>query len=198
MQGATVTYTASASDAGSGVSMSSFLPASGSTFAPGTTTVSASATDAADNTTTGSFTVTVGTALENWKLTNLGDANAPDLGDPDGDGLTTLVGYALMLSPSTPSTMPLVDFVGQGTEMKMRIFVYRDTTHREVTIEVQATDSLTGTWATLATSTLGAPFSGPGYVGGDNAIPVVKTVEIRDTATAGSSPTRYLRVRVTR
>ena len=57
--GATVTYTASASDAGSGVATSSFLPASGSTFPIGMTTVNASATDIAGNTASGSFTVTV-------------------------------------------------------------------------------------------------------------------------------------------
>ena len=57
--GAVVNYSASASDAGSGVATSSFLPASGSTFAVTTTTVNASATDMAGNTATGSFTVTV-------------------------------------------------------------------------------------------------------------------------------------------
>ena len=58
--GATVPYTASASDTGgSGVAAMSFLPASGSTFPIGTTTVGASATDNAGNTATGTFTLTV-------------------------------------------------------------------------------------------------------------------------------------------
>ena len=57
--GATVTYSASATDGGSGVATSSFLPASGSVFPIGTTTVNASATDNAGNMSTGSFTVTV-------------------------------------------------------------------------------------------------------------------------------------------
>ena len=57
--GAVVTYTANATDAGSGLATSSFLPASGSTFAIGTTPVNASATDMAGNTATGSFNVTV-------------------------------------------------------------------------------------------------------------------------------------------
>lgn len=61
--GAVVTYTASASDAGSGVASSSFLPASGSTFPFGTTTVNASATDNAGNMAMGSFTVTVADTL---------------------------------------------------------------------------------------------------------------------------------------
>ena len=58
--GAVVNYSASASDVGgSGVATSNFTPASGSTFALGTTTVNASATDNAGNTATGTFTVTV-------------------------------------------------------------------------------------------------------------------------------------------
>ena len=57
--GAIVTYTASAADAGSGVDSSSFTPASGSTFALGTTSVAAFAEDNLGNTSTGSFSVTV-------------------------------------------------------------------------------------------------------------------------------------------
>jgi hypothetical protein len=58
--GATVNYTASANDGGSGVAISSFLPASGSTFPLGLTTVNATAVDHAGNMATGSFTITVG------------------------------------------------------------------------------------------------------------------------------------------
>ncbi|MDP9469306.1 MAG: HYR domain-containing protein [Chloroflexota bacterium] len=60
VNGAVVTYTApSATDAVSGTITASCLPASGSTFAIGTTTVTCSATDGAGNTGTTSFTVTV-------------------------------------------------------------------------------------------------------------------------------------------
>lgn len=57
--GAVVTFTASATDNVDGALAVTLAPASGSTFALGTTTVNASATDAAGNTATGSFTVTV-------------------------------------------------------------------------------------------------------------------------------------------
>jgi uncharacterized repeat protein (TIGR03803 family) len=58
--GAVVTYSASAVDTGgSGISASSFVPASGSTFPIGVTTVNASATDVAGNAASGSFTITV-------------------------------------------------------------------------------------------------------------------------------------------
>jgi hypothetical protein len=59
ISGAVVTYSASASDLVDGPVSVSCSPASGSTFAPGTTTVNCFATDAASNTANGSFTVTV-------------------------------------------------------------------------------------------------------------------------------------------
>ena len=80
----------------------------------------------------------------------------------------------------------------------MQIFIQRDPTHNDVTLEVQTADSVTGTWNTVATSTLGAPFTGPGYVGGDSATPGTKTVEVRDTADMNTAPQRFMRVKVTR
>jgi hypothetical protein len=57
--GAVVSYSASATDIVDGSVAVSCSPASGSTFAPGTTTINCSATDAAGNTATGSFTISV-------------------------------------------------------------------------------------------------------------------------------------------
>lgn len=57
--GATVTYTTSADDLVSGSVATTCTPASGTTFALGTTTVSCSATDGAGNTGNGTFKVTV-------------------------------------------------------------------------------------------------------------------------------------------
>ena len=57
--GAVVTFSASATDIVDGSVTVNCSPASGSTFAPGTTTVSCSATDAAGNIANGSFTVSV-------------------------------------------------------------------------------------------------------------------------------------------
>jgi hypothetical protein len=57
--GAAVNYTATATDPVDGTLIPTCSPASGSTFAIGTTTVTCSATDRAQNTASGSFTVTV-------------------------------------------------------------------------------------------------------------------------------------------
>jgi hypothetical protein len=64
--GATVTYSASASDLVDGPVAVNCSPASGSTFAPGTTTVNCSATDNAGNKASGSFTVTVKFSLRGF------------------------------------------------------------------------------------------------------------------------------------
>ena len=41
--------------------------------------------------------------IQQWKLTQLGDASAPDLGDTDFDGLSNLAEYALNFFPTTAS-----------------------------------------------------------------------------------------------
>jgi hypothetical protein len=65
-------------------------------------------------------------------------------------------------------------------------------------LSVEATDSLTGPWTTLASSVGGAPFSGPGYVSGDAATLGIKLVEIKDTASQPNATRRFLRIRIAR
>ena len=139
------------------------------------------------------------TVFQDWKLTHLGDANAPDLGNPDGDGLATLAEYGIATLPQTPDAAPhpASRFTYPEGE-RLRLFLQRDSSHNEVTVAVESADSLAGPWAPLATSTLGAPFAGPGYVSGDDAAPGVKTVEIRDTVNITDAPGRFMRVRVVR
>jgi hypothetical protein len=59
-----------------------------------------------------------------------------------------------------------------------------------------STSLQSASWSTLATSMLGAPFTGPGYAGGDSATPDIKNVEIRDTADIPALPKRFIRIRV--
>jgi hypothetical protein len=79
---------------------------------------------------------------------------------------------------------------------RLRLFVPRDPARNDITLEVQTTGNVAGPWTTIATSMLGAPFTGPGYFGGDSATPGVKSVEIRDTVNVTDAPQRFLRVRV--
>jgi len=76
--GAAVTFAPTATDDVDGSVAVTCVPASGSTFALGTTTVNCSATDAAGNTATGSFTVTVKLTLylHNKPTPPTGDTNS--------------------------------------------------------------------------------------------------------------------------
>ena len=138
-------------------------------------------------------------ALKEWKFTNLQSTTADNSGDPDSDGIVTLLEYALVLLPNESDVQGLpqaTEFIYPEGE-RLRTIVTRDPTHNDVTIEVQFADTLTGPWTTVATSNLGAPFTGPGYVAGDGATPGIKTVEIRDTKNSNEVATRFMRVMVT-
>jgi hypothetical protein len=80
---------------------------------------------------------------------------------------------------------------------RLRMFVPRDPAHSDVTLEMQAAGEVAGPWATVATSTLGKKFSGPGYVGGDSDTPGLKTVEVRDVVNVSDAGRRFMRMRVT-
>ena len=175
--------------------------ASGPALPEGTYTVTLSYQDALGNPSASSAPATnvrIMTPLRLWKLINLGNADAPDLGDPDFDGLLTLAEYGLNLPPQTPNGAPFAATRFTYAEgERLRVFIQRDPAHNDVTVEVQASDSPAGTWDTVAASTLGSPFTGPGYVGGDSATPGIKTVEVRDTVNMNAATRRFVRVKVT-
>jgi hypothetical protein len=122
---------------------------------------------------------------------------ASDLGDTDFDGLVHLAEYALNLSPTTPNPPPPAEHHAYADGERLRMFFTRDPARNDVTIEVQAADSAAGPWASVATSTLGSVTTGPGYIGGDDAAPGLKTVEVRDIVNLTDAAQRFLRVRVT-
>lgn len=132
-------------------------------------------------------------------MMSLGDPFAAELGDADHDGLVTLGEYGLLRSPILPegaATSITRSMYPEGE--RLRLFLPRDPSRDDVTIEVQATGNLAGPWITIATSMLGAPFSGPGCVSGDSSTPGVKSVEIRDTVNTPAASQRFMRVRVRR
>jgi HYR domain-containing protein len=132
--GAIVAYAASASDLVDGPVAVSCTPASGSTFAPGTTTVNCSATDAHSNTANGSFKVTV---TFNWagffqpvdnKMLNgmKAGSTAPmkwQVSDGSGGFITSLSIVAKVLSgvQQCASTTPvdnLEEYATGGTQLR--------------------------------------------------------------------------------
>lgn len=144
------------------------------------------------------FSLAVAPTFDSWRQSHLGDPNADALGDLDFDGLSTLIEYAMGTLPHVSNGSPLTGIRFNYPEgERLRIFVPRDPAKNDVTVEVLAAAAVSGPWATIATSELGAPFTGPGYVAGDSATPGLKSVEIRDTVNIADAPARFLRVKVT-
>lgn len=130
-----------------------------------------------------------------WKQGVLGSASVPDDADPDCNGLTALQEYALALpSISDPPLLPAASLFQYPDGNRLRLFLKRDPARHDVIVKVWAAADLAGPWTEVATSTLGSPFSGPGYVGGDDAAAGVKTVEIRDVVGPETAPARFMRV----
>ncbi len=133
-----------------------------------------------------------------WRLAELGSIGADPFADPDGDGLANLMEYALGRPPLTATgagtalNEGFANFPsGKAWVMNLR----RDPARNDITLEVQVSSDL-AEWTTVATSMAGAPFGGVGYVGGDDASPGIKTVELRDPSPDASS-SRFMRLRVT-
>jgi sugar lactone lactonase YvrE len=137
--------------------------------------------------------------LAAWKLVHLGDALAADDGDADNDGLSNLGEYGLLLPPEQPNASTLSpSLFDDAGGRRLRLFVPRDSARSDISIFVESAGELAGPWAILASSIMGSPFEGPGYAGGDNATPGIKSVEVRDGVTEKASDRRFMRVRVTR
>ena len=81
---------------------------------------------------------------------------------------------------------------------RLRMVFTRDPARDDVNIEVLAAGDVTGPWTVIASSPLGAPTSGAGYVAGDGPGPGLKTVEVRDVVKIDEAPQRFMRLRVTR
>ena len=133
-----------------------------------------------------------------WKQLHLGSAAADDNADPEKDGLGALAEYGLNLLPENHDVAPAVSTFDYTEGRRIRLILQRDPAHNDITIEVLATDNLvTGPWTVIATSALGAPFTGPGYFAGETGGSGIQTVEIRDTVNMSGQTKRFLKVRFT-
>ena len=133
---------------------------------------------------------------ETWKLKYFGDANAPDLESPIA-GIAPLVIYGLSGTPHPASRAPVPQRFQYPDGERLRLLLFRDPDRYDVTVTVQAADILGGPWIDLATSTLGSPYTGPGYVGGDSPVNFQHYVEIRDIVNFSERSRRFMRIKVT-
>lgn len=141
------------------------------------------------------YRITPPPLIEDWKLARLGNANAADLDDPDGDGSANLLEYGLLGDPASPDNSLIPNAFADGDRLAIQI--PRDPQRGDITVSVEVSENLVS-WSLLATSTGGAPFSGPGYDSGDDAGPGLKSVLIRDVQNLSTSSRRFLRIRVSR
>ena len=133
LNGASVTYNASATDAVDGIIIPSCTPASGSIFALGTISVSCSATDKAGNTASGSFSVTVHDTTPPNLVCPLGvtvvQGQQPNLGSPV---VSDIVDSGPKLVNNAPANYPVgvtpviwtaTDFTGNSASCTQQITV---------------------------------------------------------------------------
>ena len=172
----------------------------------GSASVTVSASDGqASASTSFSVTVTPDTPLTNWKqlyfgysLTSL--SSATDTADPDGDGFTNLMEYALGGNPIQASATPLYTF--SMSAAKLTLAFSRDTNKTDINLIAQGADEAAGPWSTMAQSTSGSAFSAvaSGASATESGSGTVRTVQIGDRYTLPDDkhPKRFLRVTVQR
>ena len=115
--GATVFFSATATDAEDGVLIPTAVPASGTAFGLGDTTVNVSVTDSAGVSTAGSFVVRVQSPVQTWRQTFFGGTTSRTgyLEDFDGDGTLNLTAFAFGLDPTRHDARKLQ--VSDGTTL---------------------------------------------------------------------------------
>ena len=128
-----------------------------------------------------------------WVVTNLSD-----LGDPDHDGFSNLMEYALGTNPEAPNPGSTIQTTTAGGSLAL-VFP-RNTNAADLTLAVQGAASVSGSWTNLATSTAGSPFtaaiSGVAVAETGTGATVGVTVTDQYTMHDPAHPTRFLRLTV--
>ena len=100
------------------------------------------------------------TPFDQWRQTNLGDAEADALGDPNGNGIVNLIEYALGGDPQGSATDGrILPRIGLSGDDCLQLSFDRHTDRTDLNLTVQAADVLTGPWTPLARSSGGGTFA---------------------------------------
>ena len=128
------------------------------------------------------------TAFQQWKNDSLGNFDAPDFGDDDGDGMVNLLEYGFGNPPLTASPPPQQSIVTTGGADYLALTFRRRIGSTDISYVVEATSDLTsGPWLAGPVQ-LGSPVDN-----GDGT----ETVTYRDLVPTASTTTRFLRLRMT-
>jgi autotransporter-associated beta strand protein len=143
------------------------------------------------------------TAWQSWRASHFGTAandpaQAGETADPESDGIVNLLEYALGGDPLSVdvSRLPSVSVVNG----RLALTFTRTLANTDVTMTVQATDSLDGSWTALASSVNGAAFAPLAGSVTESGSGATRTVEVRDAFLVSdpAHPKRFMRLRVTR
>lgn len=151
-----------------------------------------------------SLTILSASPSASWRQQYFGSSeiteNSADLATPDGDGVSNLMKYALMLTPGSNASgslpQALTSRSAEGSRLSLSF--RRLPTRNDISIAIEAANSLDEPWTEIARSTLGAPFTGPAIITENIALDGVGHVQITDTVTSGSAPRRFMRIKVER
>ena len=156
-------------------------------------------------TTTGEdMTFTTIPAAQGWRRQYFGDqgnsGNGADLANPTGDGIVNLMKYALVIDPTLPSgdSIPKPQSYADAQGLHLGLVFKRDEFRNDMSIVVEAADSVVGPWTAIATSVNGSNFTGPGAYRETDQGNGIKSVEIHDTSRMEDSSARFMRIRVER
>ena len=144
------------------------------------------------------------TAAQAWRLHYFGtpdnSGNAADDATPDDDGIKNLLKYALVLAPGTNGAafLPRGQLREYAEGERLALTFTRDQFRNDITLSVEAANTLSGPWTTIAASSGGGIFSGSGFVTETDAGNGLKIVEVRDTVNLADAARRFLRIKVTR
>lgn len=128
----------------------------------------------------------------------LSGSEAELLADPNFDGVSNLLAYALGLAPAlgnATAALPQAQWVSEGGQSWLRLVFQRSSIATDLTYVVEASSDFEN-WSVIASSVAGAPTTGPGVVGEAGVAPYFQ-VEVRDTLSSPPESRRFLRLRVT-
>jgi len=157
----------------------------------GSATVSLKVSDGTATTTT-TFVITVtGTQVQNWRQTHFATAGnsgtAANTADPDGDGISNLAEYALNLPPlvpNVPGSKIVLDQALVAGKKHLRLSITKNPAATDVIFTVEVTNDFSNpaSWTSVGTT-----------IETNTSTSLV----VRDSLPLGTSPNRYMRLRMT-